>query len=114
MILKGKVDIVQPDIVKTPGFTTFIKISKLADILGIPLTCHNTQPIISTIAHAHFVCSSDNFPYSQEYNIENISIRDKFPILSEPIKITNGLLEIPEGPGLGVEFDMKIIKKLSS
>ncbi|MEC7920116.1 MAG: mandelate racemase/muconate lactonizing enzyme family protein, partial [Chloroflexota bacterium] len=113
LILKGKVDIVQPDIVKTPGFTTFIKVSKLADIFGIPLTCHNTQPIISTIAHAHFVCSSENFPYAQEYNIEEISIRDKYPILENPLVISDGFLEIPEGPGLGVNFDMKMIKKLS-
>jgi len=114
LILKGKVDIVQPDIVKTPGFTTFIKISKMANILGIPLTCHNTQPIISTVAHAHFVCSNENFPYAQEYNIEQISIRDEFPILNEPLKIKDGLLEIPEGPGLGIEFNMDIIKKISN
>ena len=113
LIIKGGVDIVQPDIVKTPGFTTFLKISKLADILGIPLTSHNTQPIISTIAHAHFVCSSDNFPYAQEYNIEEISIRDTNPILKNPLVISDGLLEIPDGPGLGVEFDMSMVRKLS-
>ena len=29
LIDKGRVDIIQPDIVKTPGFTTFKKISDL-------------------------------------------------------------------------------------
>ena len=82
LIIKGKVDIIQPDIVKTPGFTTFIKIANLAESFGIPITCHNTQPTISTVAHAHFVASSSIVPYAQEYNIENIpnEIKDMFPL----------------------------------
>ena len=114
LILKGKVDIIQPDIVKTPGFTTFIKIANIASVFGVPITCHNTQPIISTVAHAHFVCSNETFPYAQEYNIEHISIRDEFPILSEPLDVKNGYLSIPEGPGLGVKLDMKMVNKIKS
>ena len=113
LITRGKVDIIQPDIVKTPGFTTFIKIASMADTLGIPITCHNTQPTISTVAHAHFVVATPGVPYEQEYNIEPCSIRDEYPILSEPLNITNGFLEVPEGPGLGIELDMDIVKKLS-
>ena len=112
LIDKGRVDIIQPDIVKTPGFTTFKKISELSSITGIPITCHNTQPIISTVAHAHFVCSNKNTPYLQEYNIENISIRDEYPILTEPLNIDNGMLSLGDKPGLGVELDMNMINKL--
>ena len=85
----------------------------MADTLGIPITCHNTQPTISTVAHAHFAVATPGVPYEQEYNIEPCSIRDEYPILSEPLNITNGFLEVPEGPGLGIELDMDIVKKLS-
>ena len=114
LMLRGKIDIVQPDIVKTPGFTTLVKIADLAASLGIPITCHNTQPTISTVAHAHFVAATPGVPYSQEYNIESISIRDKYPILSEPLQIEKGLLEVPSGPGLGVDLDMKVVNKLKN
>jgi L-alanine-DL-glutamate epimerase-like enolase superfamily enzyme len=110
----GKVDIIQPDIVKTPGFTTMIKISHIAEEFGIPITCHNTQPTISTVAHAHFVASTPGIPYEQEYNIEHVSIRDDYAILSEPLNIRNGMLEIPDGPGLGVELDMKSVDRFKS
>lgn len=113
LILRGKVDIIQPDIVKTPGFTTLLKISEIASALGVPITCHNTQPTISTVAHAHFVSAVPGVPYAQEYNIEQCSIRDDYPILAEPLNIKDGLLEVPNGPGLGVELDMAMVRKLA-
>ena len=114
LMMRGKVDIIQPDIVKAPGFTTLIKIANLAESLGIPITCHNTQPTISTVAHAHFVAATPGAPYAQEYNIESVSIRDEHPILSEPLQITNGFLEVPNGPGLGVALDMEMVHKLKT
>ncbi len=114
LILRGRVDIIQPDIVKTPGFTTLVKIAIMAESLGIPITCHNTQPTISTIAHAHFVAATFNVPFKQEYNIEKISIRDEHPILNEPLRIQDGFMDIPDGPGLGVTLDMDIVRTLAS
>ena len=113
LILRGRVDIIQPDIVKTPGFTTLVKIAIMSESLGIPITCHNTQPTISTIAHAHFVAATFNVPFKQEYNIENISIRDEHPILDEPLRIQNGFMDIPNGPGLGVSLDMDTVRMLA-
>jgi L-alanine-DL-glutamate epimerase-like enolase superfamily enzyme len=113
-MMRGKIDIIQPDIVKTPGFTTLIKIANLAESLGIPITCHNTQPTISTVAHAHFVAATPGAPYPQEYNIESVSIRDEHPILSEPLQIANGFLEVPNGPGLGVSLNMEMVSKLKT
>ncbi len=79
----------------------------------MPITCHNTQPTISTVAHAHFVAATAGAPYAQEYNIEHNSIRDDHPILAEPLRIENGLLEVPDGPGLGVELDMDMVRRLA-
>ena len=114
LMLRGRIDIVQPDIVKTPGFTTLIKIAHMAEAIGVPITCHNTQPTISTVAHAHFVVATQGVPYKQEYNIEHISIRDENPILAEPLNIKDGLMDVPDGPGLGVELDMNMVRELAN
>ncbi len=114
LILRGKVDIIQPDIVKAPGFTEFQRIDALASAFGIPITVHNTQPILSTVAHLHFCAVSRMVPYSQEYNIEPISIRDEWPILKEPLQVSDGFIDVPDGPGLGVELDANMIRRLSS
>ena len=113
LITKGRVDIIQPDIVKVPGFTEFMKIEALASAFNVPITVHNTQPILSTVAHLHFCAASSMVPYSQEYNIEPISIRDEWPILKEPLEVVDGYIAAPEGPGLGVELDEEMVKKLA-
>ncbi len=112
LIIKGKVDIIQPDIVKAPGFTGFVQIEKLAQAFGIPITCHNTQQTVSTVAHGHFVLASNQTPYKQEYNIEYCSIRDDYPILKEPLDISNGELRLSDKPGLGIELNMDTVEKL--
>ena len=113
LILKGRVDIIQPDIVKVPGFTEFQRIDALASAFNIPITVHNTQPILSTVAHLHFCAASNMVPYSQEYNIEPVAIRDEWPILKEPLEVVDGYIRVPDGPGLGVELDMDMVDRLS-
>jgi L-alanine-DL-glutamate epimerase-like enolase superfamily enzyme len=115
LILRGKVDIIQPDIVKAPGFTEFQKIAELCRAFGKPITVHNTQPILSTVAHLHFCAAyADIVPYSQEYNIEPISIRDEISVLKEPLQVKDGYLAVPTGPGLGVELDEEALKQLAA
>ena len=112
LILQGKVDIIQPDIVKVPGFTEFQKIAALCSAFGKPMTVHNTQPTISTVAHLHVCAAYPHIPYAQEYNIEPTSIRDELPILKEPLEVKGGYLDVPEGPGLGVELDEGMVRRL--
>ncbi len=111
LILQGRVDIIQPDIVKVPGFTEFQRIAALASSFGKPITIHNTQPTISAVAHLHVCAAYPQIPYAQEYNIEPISIRDKWPILKTPLEVKGSYLEVPSGPGLGVELDEKMVLK---
>ena len=105
LILEGEVDIVQPDIVKAGGFTEMQKIAAVASTFRRPITVHNVQPTICTVAHLHFCANQANAVYSQEYVIEEISIRDERPILQTSIEVKDGCLAVPDGPGLGVELD---------
>ena len=114
LILRGRVDILQPDIVKVPGFTEFQRIAALASAFGKPITVHNIQPTLSAVAHLHVCAAYPIIPYSQEYNIEPISIRDDWPILKTPLHVKDSYLEVPSGPGLGVELDEDVIKRLSN
>ncbi|MCY4366028.1 MAG: mandelate racemase/muconate lactonizing enzyme family protein [Chloroflexi bacterium] len=113
LILKGRVDIIQPDIVKAPGFTEFQKIAALCEAFGKPITVHNTQPTISTVAHLHFCAAYPIVPYAQEYNIEPVTIRDEIPVLKEPLEVRDGFLDVPTGPGLGIELDEEALRTLS-
>ena len=114
LILRGRVDIIQPDIVKVPGFTELQKIATLSSAFGVPITVHNTQPVLSTVAHLHFCAASPMVPYAQEYNIEPVSIRDEWPVLKQPLEVVDGHIAVPDGPGLGVELDEEVVQTLAA
>ena len=113
LIVRGKIDIIQPDIVKAGGFTEFQRIAAVASVFGKPMTVHNIQPTVCTVAHLHICAAYDNLPYAQEYNIEPHSIRDEWPILKNPLQVKGGYLDVPDGPGLGIELDDDVVNRLA-
>ncbi len=110
LVQRGKPDIVQPDVVKTGGITEFQQITSVVSSHGLPMTIHNTQPYGSTAAHLHLIAGRDDFPYAQEYNIEHVGIRDAGSILKEPFEVEDGYIRVPEGPGLGLEYDLDVMR----
>lgn len=112
LILQANLDILQPDVIKCGGITEFRKIAALAETFSKPITVHNTQPTIGTLAHLHLWASSPNCIYPQEYNIEPHPLRDDHPIWKEPILPKNGRMVPPTAPGLGVELDEDVIREL--
>lgn len=88
------------------------KIGVLAGIYNKPVVTHNTQPTICTAAHYHFWVSEPMCLYEQEYNCEDHPLREKYPLLTEPLRIEKGFLTIPDKPGLGVDLDRKVLKEL--
>ncbi len=109
LILHGGVDILQPDVIKCGGITSFLKIAALADAFDKPITVHNTQPTIGTLAHVHVWMSQSACVYPQEYNIEVCPLRDTHPILAEPLEVVDGFLTAPDRPGLGAVLDEAVI-----
>jgi len=114
LIREGRPDIVQPDVVKVGGITEFLKIEAILSAHGATMTTHNTQPYGSTAAHAHLIAPSNNFPYAQEYNIENVGIRDDDSILDTPYVVEDGFIRIPEDPGLGLDYNLEKMRNRSS
>jgi L-alanine-DL-glutamate epimerase-like enolase superfamily enzyme len=109
MLERGAVDIVQADIIKAGGFWECKKIAAMADAFGKVHTPHNTQPTIGTIATVHFAACTPSCRYPQEYNMEPHPLREI--LLKEPIQVKDGYIDVPTGPGLGVELDEDVVKK---
>ncbi len=114
LILRANIDILQPDVIKCGGITEFRKIAALAQTFNKPITVHNTQPTVGTLAHLHLWISTPNCVYPQEYNIEPHPLRDDWPIWEEPVLVENGRMRAPRQPGLGVTLDEKAVQRLSA
>lgn len=99
-------DIAAPDVTLCGGLAQLRKIGAVCDIFGVPLAPHNLTSPIGTVAGAHAGASIPNF-YSLEYRgvdapwWEDVAVRTD---RDAPI-MENGAIDVPEGPGLGIELN---------
>lgn len=100
---KNSCDILQPDVGRC-GITELMRISELAELYGRPVAPHLSVGQGGCIA-ATLQCDAAmyNFYGMQEYQPSILPVANEF--LTKPILCENGYLRIPEGPGLGIEFD---------
>ena len=101
-------DIVQPDIVKTGGFTGLGDMAALARAYGVDLIPHQTQPSIGHTANLHFVASLTHSHHPAEYNGPR-EIQDV--VFKTPVRPTRGKFVLSDAPGLGLELDEDELKK---
>lgn len=110
MMVKGACDIVQPDVIKVGGFLRCKKVAAMAEAFNIPVTLHNTQPTIGTIATLHFAASTPMCRYPQEFNIEPHPFAHR--LVKELPKVEDGCIAIQDAHGLGVEVNEEVIAEL--
>jgi L-alanine-DL-glutamate epimerase-like enolase superfamily enzyme len=101
-LIEAGVDIVQPDIVKTGGFTGLGDMAALARAWGVDLVPHQTQPSIGHTANLHFVASLTHSHHPAEYNGPR-DVQDV--VFQTPVRPVNGKFVLSEAPGLGLELD---------
>jgi len=65
---------------------------------------------VATAGNVHVVASSSNYPFASDthYPLQELDV------LMEPFPMTDGLVEVPRSPGLGVELDPEAVQRLSN
>lgn len=111
LITKANVDIVQPDLIKCAGITEALNIAALASTFNRMLVPHQTQPAIGTAANLHFTACFAREDHAQEYDInEKRAILNQ--VIHPPLEQKDGYLNVPDGPGLGIQVDEAALAKL--
>ena len=101
----GALDVVLPDVCHT-GILQAKKIAGLAEAYHLPLAPHNPNSPLSTIISAHFCASIPNFLALEFMSDEYEPVwRDRITTPSVGSLVKNGHLELPTGPGWGVEMN---------
>ncbi len=100
------VDIVQPDLHYYGGMVRSIRVSKMAELRGMPTTVHISGGF-GFIYMLHFASRTPDIGGWQEYkrNIESYS--DWF---DPPLRIEDGAITVPEGPGVGIVDPKRVLK----
>ncbi|MFC2021442.1 mandelate racemase/muconate lactonizing enzyme family protein [Chloroflexota bacterium] len=100
-------DVIMPDIGYI-GLTMGKKIADMSEVYDVMFAPHNCHSPLGTVITAHLCATVCNFMI-MEFDRDDVPWRDD--ILTEPLRIENGNLILPEGPGLGVDLNEKEIAK---
>jgi galactonate dehydratase len=108
LLEKRAARILQPDVARTGGITSFKKIASMADAHYVTFAPHNPNGPVCTAASLHVAASSPNFLIMEEGNTRVEEYNDIFvggwkPTLAE--------WDVPEAPGLGVDFSPAFLKE---
>ncbi len=111
LIAARAVDIVQPDLTLCGGLEQAKLIGTLCQLHNLRLSPHVWGGPVGLAAALHLVAAlpdgphTDNVPYPRmvEYDVGDNPLRDA--LLTKPLHPMNGYIQLPEGPGLGIELD---------
>lgn len=107
------VDVVQPDICFSVGFTRAIDIARRAAEAGMATRPHSPMHSMNLIFSAHLVSAVDSPATDLEYPIDNAWVAERFgrrpgwdTEFYEPNPVvTDGTVTLPDKPGWGVTLD---------
>jgi len=112
LITRGAVDIVQPDIAWSGGFSECRRIAALAQAHHRMVAPHAFASAVTLVASLHFIASIPN-GLVLEFDQNPNGLRDE--LLTEPIRIeSDGTIKLPEQPGLGIELERSAIERYRS
>ena len=92
-------DFVMPDLMRIGGVTGWTRAAAIAGAAGIPMSTH-LYPEFS--AHMMRVTETAHWLEWQDW---------AEPILQQPFRVKHGMLQIPDVPGAGIEWDEDAVKR---
>jgi L-rhamnonate dehydratase len=108
LIEECRVDVVQPDISRAGGLTETRKIATIAEDANIRLVPHAFKTGILLAACLHLIAALPNAELL-EYTMAQSPLRKD--LLSEPIRVVQGYVQVPAKPGLGVTVNPEVVAR---
>jgi L-alanine-DL-glutamate epimerase-like enolase superfamily enzyme len=100
----GAVDVVQPSLAKMGGITEIVKAIADARARGVRVVPHSPYSGPALAANLHVLAAADDEMLC-EYRYGDLAVRP----LGEAIVSRDGHIQVPDGPGLGIEVDLDAI-----
>lgn len=106
----GAVQIAQPDIGYSGGFTAALQVAALADRYGKKVDPHSPNPSLVDVFVLHFLGAIPNAGPWMEYACVDDGSPTSF-FFTPGLTIKQGALAIPTGPGWGVTVDPSLLER---
>jgi galactonate dehydratase len=102
-------DIIHPDLAFAGGFTGTRKIADYAALARTPVALHNVGSLVLCYANAHFGASIQNFYRSESALGRANRYVENMAAGNAPV-VQKSQLKVPDGPGLGLDFNWDFLK----
>lgn len=109
LMTRGRIDVLQPDLSRCGGFTQARKILWEAQRAGVEVCPHAWLTDLLSAASLHLNACLPRSLFL-EYNVcDNPMLRQ---VIRNPVEMDrDGMITVPDGPGLGIEVDEEAVKK---
>lgn len=117
-LINGRlVDIVQPNLARCGGLSEARRIADLATTENVGVTPHVWNSAVGLAAAVQFAASLPAYPHSRtapeptflEFDRSTNPLRSE--ILQSPFDPTDGVLDVPQEPGLGITVDTEALEQ---
>jgi L-alanine-DL-glutamate epimerase-like enolase superfamily enzyme len=108
LIDRGGVEVVQPDVTRAGGISEVFRIADLARRRGRRCVLHSWSTGIIKAASLQVLAAMDEAEYF-EYCVQETELNQH--LVAERFPVRNGVVAIPQGPGLGIEIDEEVLRR---
>jgi len=108
MIDNKVMDVVQPDLNYNGGFVRAARVARMARQAGMWICPHDTQTGAASVNILQFAATTPNIGPWMEYVWRKPPKKESWYAPNFDIK--NGVIPVPTGPGMGLEFDPDFVK----
>ena len=109
MFETGSLTYAQPSVSRVGGVTQFRKVLALAEAFGVEVVPHSAYFGPGLLASLHLIAAM-----TRETPVERFYCDFDVNPYHDAIIPKDGRIAIPQGPGLGIDLDPKVIEKLRS
>ena len=115
LIMLGNPDILQPDVLNVGGLSEMMRVYELAVLHNKIVMPHSPSVGANSMASLHLYSTITNAVRPHEFSEEFTGPAEQVGrLFKEPVLPQNGVLTLPDRPGLGLEIDEEYLKSLIS
>jgi L-alanine-DL-glutamate epimerase-like enolase superfamily enzyme len=108
---RGKVSVCQPDIGRVGGLTEALRVCQLAAERRVRIVPHLWKTGISIAAAVHLAAATPHCDYVEFLPRDLSESGLRRDLTSSELEMVDGVIPVPEGPGLGVELDRDALER---
>jgi len=110
LIDEHAVDMVHPDLATAGGIMETKKIGDYAEQTGVAMAMHFAGTPVSFMANLHCAAATQNVLALEHHSVDVPWWEDLVTGIEKPLQ-SDGFARVPDGPGLGIELNLDVVKE---